>query len=227
MSGLADQFPGFQKGAGGAVAPSDIDLYQQFTFSNIGTSSTAFGTAELTAAGALVITNTMPDYPRNVLFSILGVAGGMGGSATVYGRDRWGNTISEGFNVGSANAGGSVAGTRIFARVTSATLDSIDGLGGTAVGTTRIGYAIGTSATLKMWLGLPTKIAAVSDVKHLNYVKNFVPTPLLGGTLDSTVVSTAYHAIGGTEIAGSVHTYSVMYKSTYDNSGKANLSQLA
>lgn len=227
MSALGDHFPAFQKGAGGAVSPADMDEYKQFVFSNIGTSSTAFATAELTAAGALVFDNTQLDYPRNLLFSILGVAGGMGGSAVVNGVDRWGNTIQESFNVGSANAGGSVAGTHIFARVTSGSLVSIDGLGGTAVGTTRIGYAIGTAATLKMWLGLPTKIGSTADVKMLSYVKNFVPTALNGGTLTTAMINATYHAVGGTEIAGSAHTYSVLYKSTYDGIGKANLAQLA
>lgn len=226
MSGLGDSQPAFMKGAGGAVAPSDIDFYQQFVFYNIGTSSTSLGTAELTAAGAFVFDNVQLDYPRNVLFSILGVAGGMGGVATLRGYDRWGNAISETFTVGSANGGGSVAGTRIFTKVSSATLDSIDGLGGTAVGTARFGYAIGTASTLKMWLGLPTKIGGTGDVKMITYVKNFVSTPVAGGTIGSSQVNATYHAIGGTEIAGSAHTYAVLYKPTYDNSGKANLSNL-
>jgi hypothetical protein len=225
MSGLGERFPEFQA-AGHRVAPRDMDAYQQFVYYNIGTSSTALGTAELTAAGAIVFDNVQLDYPRNVLFSILGVAGGMGGSAVLNGVDRWGNSIQETFNVGSANAGGSVAGTKIFTKVTSGSLVSIDGLGGTAVGTTRFGYAIGTAATLKMWLGLPTKIGGTGDVKMISYVKNFVSTPVAGGTIGTNQVNATYHAIGGTEIAGSAHTYSVLFRSTYDNVGNGNLANL-
>ena len=224
MSALGDHFPAFQKGAGGAVSPADQDEYKQFVFANIATG--ALGTRTNAAAGAFVFDNVLLDYPRNIHLIMLGEAAGMGGSAIVYGVDRWGNAINETFTIGSANGGGTVAGTRIFTKITSGSITSIDGGGGTAIGTCTIGYAVGTSATAKMWLGLPTKIGGTADVKMLTYIKNFVVTPLGGGTLSTANINATYHAVGGTETAGTAHTYSVLYKSTYDNIGKANLAQL-
>lgn len=224
MSGLGEHDPAFQKDAGGAISPSDVDDYQQFVFANLATG--ALGTSASATTTAMVFDNILLDYPRNVQFIILGESAGMGGSANISGVDRWGGAINESFNIGSADGGGSVAGTQIFTKVTSGSIVAIDGGGGTAVGTASISYAVGTATTLKMWLGLPTKIGATADVKMLTYIKNFVTTALGGGTLDATNIDATYHAVGGTEIVGTSHTYSVLYKSTYDNIGKANLAQL-
>lgn len=227
MSGLGERFPEFQQ-AKHQVAPSEIDRYEQYTIIHPSISATALGTVtSATANPAFVFDNVRPDYPRNVLFSILGVAGGMGGTARVVGKDQFGVTQTETLAVGSANGGGSVAGTVTFAQLTAATLTGIDGLGGTAVGTARLGYAIGTATGLVARFGLPTKIGAIADVKRITYTSQGVGgTALNGGTIDSSLVDLTNHHFKPGRIMAGTEVYALTIKSTFDNLGKPNLTNL-
>jgi hypothetical protein len=223
MSGLKQHFPEFQFGA--RVTPDEIDRYDQYQVINPSISDVWFGTVSAaTANAAYVLTNIRADYPRNVLFVALGVAGGMGGTAVVNGKNQFGEVITETLSFGSAAGGGTVAGTKIFAQVTSATFTPV-GLGGTAVGTAKLGVAIGTSATTAFVLGLPSKIAATTDVKAITWSKEHVSTTLNGGTI-AAYVNTAQHGFTGSAVMGGTEVYTVLFKSTYDNSGKANLAAL-
>lgn len=228
MSGLKQSDYAFSQ-AKQQVTPDEIDRYEQYVISNPSTSATWCGTAAggtASQAKALVIINKNLDFPRNLLYGVVGTAD-MGGSWTVNGKDQFGQVVSETVALGTAAAGTpavAVAGTQIFAQVTSGTFTvAATGVG---AGSARLGVAIGTAATAKYWLGLPSKIGAVADVKTIAWTKEHVQTTMNGGTVDSTLVSTTTHAIAGTGIMGGTESFTVLFKPTHDNAGKANLTSL-
>lgn len=227
MSGLKERHYDLVQG-GIKATPDEIDRYETYVITNPGLGAAALGTVtSATANPAFVFDNIKPDYPRNVLFSILGVSGGVGGTARIVGTDNYGVRQVETLAVGSANGGGTVAGTISYAILTAATLTGIDGLGGTAVGTARLGYAIGTAAGVVARFALPTKIGAITDVKRITYTSQGVGgTALNGGTIAAANVGlTNQEFLPGRVMAGT-ETYVITIQSTYDNSGKPRMANL-
>lgn len=228
MSGLKQYNPAFQ-GAKAQVTPDEQDVYIQYVVNNPSISATWAGTCAGGTAGqakALVLINKNLDFPRNLLYGVVGTAD-MGGSWTVNGKDQFGNVIAETVVLGTAAAGtpaAAVAGTKIFAQVTSGTF-TVDAAG-VGNGSARLGVAIGTAATAKYYLGLPTKIAAVGDVKSISWSKELVQTTMNGGSVTSDLVNTTTHSFCGTGIMGGTETFTVLLKPTYDNAGKANMTGL-
>lgn len=196
------------------VSADEMDIVRTYTVFAPSVSATWFGTAASASAVAVGITNVLADYPRNFLFTMLGVAGGMGGTCVVNGKDQFGNTIQETVSFGSAAGGGTVAGTKVFASISSATATPV-GLGGTAVGTVSLGVAIGTAVGVAHKFGLPDKLGRAADVKGITWVTTNTPTALLGGTV-STLVDSTYSAFSGTQIlASGLDRFVVRYKSSY------------
>jgi hypothetical protein len=221
MSGLKEHNYEFVQ-SGSKVSPDEIDQYTQYVIQNPSVSNSFFGTVESASAAAFVLGQTRADYPRNVLLTINGVAGGMGGTATVNGVDFQGNTITETLGFATAAAGGTVAGTKIFARVTSATVTPV-GLGGTAVGSAKLGVAIGTSATLAHLFGFPDLIGGTTDLKSMNWINN--GTINVYGT-PSTRVTLASNAFSGTATVAITDSYNVTYKTTKDLANRGNQTNL-
>lgn len=213
--------------SGNKVTPDEIDSYSQYVVSNLSVSATWVGTAAGGTSGqakALVLINKNLDYPRNLLYGVVGTAD-IGGTWVINGKDQFGVSITETVGSGTAAAGTpafAVAGTKIFSQVTSGTF-TVAGVGS---GSARIGVAIGTAATAKYYLGLPDKIAAVTDVKSISWSKELVQTTLNGGTVDSTLVGTTYSTFNGSAIMGGTETFTVLYKTTADLSGTANQASL-
>lgn len=224
MSGLKEnvQYGAGQYGA--QVTPDEIDRFEYYNIVHPSLSVSAIGTVSSASTAAFVLDNIRPDYPRTLAVSILGVAGGMGGTVTVNGYDHFGGTQTETVGFASANGGGTVATTKVFSRVVSAVTTGLDGLGGTAVGTARIGYEFGTAANRVAKFGLPVKIAAVSDVRNITFTSQGVGgTALNGGTIAAANVDITDSSFKpGRIVAGTEH-YIIKIKSTYDNSGKPNL----
>jgi hypothetical protein len=229
MSGLGELggLPGFNL-AGQQVQPRDIDQYLQYLIVHPGLTTTALGTVETAAAGsAVVFSNVVPDYPRNVLVTILGVAGGMGGTVTIAGKNQFGGTQTETIGFASAAGGGTAAGTKIFGFVNRGTVNGLDGLGGTAVGSVKLGYAVGTAAGIIAKFGLPIKIQATTDVKNIALSGQGVGgTAINGGTYGTALVDTTNHAFAPSTIVGGSQIYSITIKSTFDNAGKAPIAGL-
>lgn len=202
------------------MTPDEIDRYEQYAVVNPSISATWVGTAAGTTSGGikpLVLINKNLDYPRNLLYSVVGTAD-IGGTWTVNGKDQFGVSITETVGSGTVAQGTpafAIAGTKIFAQVTSGSVT----IAGTGIGSARIGVAIGTSATAKAYLGLPSKIGAVSDVKSISWSKENVQTTLNGGTVDSTLVNTSTHSFCGSAIMGGTESFVVLYRPTIDLSG--------
>jgi len=186
-------------------------------------SASFIGTVNATGADDFVIDQTKCDYPRTLLLTITGVAGGMGGTATITGTDQFGVAQSETLGFGSAANGGTIAGTKIFDTVSAATVDGLDGVGGTAIGTASIGFAIGTAANLVAKFGLPDRIGAVSDVKKIIWNDNGTIKGVNGGTVSSTYVDTAKHSFNIGEVVAAADDFYVEYISTYDGENDVNV----
>lgn len=215
--------------SGNQATPDELDRYEQYVVINPSVSATWVGTAAggtSTEAKALVLINKNLDYPRNLLYGMVGTADN-GGTWVVNGKNQFGEVIQETVGNGTAAAGTpafAVAGTKIFAQVTSGTFTVATG--GVGLGSARLGVAIGTGATTKAYLGLPSKIGAVTDVKMISWSKEHVQTTLNGGTVTSSFVSTANHAINGSAIMGGTETFVVLFKPTADLSGTVNQASL-
>lgn len=225
MSGLGERFPEFQA-AGHQVAPNEIDRYEYVHTGILSTSATWVGTAAGGTAGvnsALVLINTLTDYPRNLLYSSVGT-NDHGGTWTVNGFNQFGDPITEVVGNGTVAAGTPAwqrAGTAIFSKVTSGTYVGA----GVGLGSARLGVAVGTAGTLAFKLGLLTKIASTADVKHITWIKENVVTTLGGGSIGSYVDATN-HAFTGTAIMGGTEEYKVILKPSWSNLQKTNLAKL-
>lgn len=224
MSGLKDNFPGvFNKTgtSGWQVSPDEIDMDHQYVIMNPSVSATYFGTVSSASAAALVLDQTRADYPRNVLVTALGVAGGMGGTAVVNGKNQFGETIQESIGFGSAAGGGTTAGTKVFAQVTSGTFTP-QGLGGTAIATVSLGVVIGT--VMLPTFGLPARLGGTSDIKAVTWLDADV----------SKMTNAASHAKVDRsaitiEVAGGIaaaDSFMVYYRPTFNSAGSAKTAKL-
>lgn len=229
MSGLGEigGLPGFVNG-GQQVQPSDLDQYSVINTGILSTSTTWVGTAAggtSTQAKDLVIINKLLDHPRNLLYSCVGTAD-MGGTWVINGKDQFGQTVSETVANGTVAAGTpafAVAGTKIFAEITSGTFTVTTGAVG--IGSARVGVAVGTAGTTAFKLGLLTKIASTADVKSVTWIKENVVTTLNGGTIGA-FVDTTNHAFSGSAIMAGTESYKVVLKPTFSNLNKVNLAAL-
>ena len=158
MSGLGEHDPAFQQSAGGVVAPSDIDRYEVYQILGPMIGTFAWGTITGTNAQTKTLTldQVQADYPRNVEVKLLPASGSVsGGTFTVNGKNQFGETISEEFAIGTAANGGTVIGTKIFAKFTS--VAGTMGTGDAGASTVTL-YPASTGTTALF--GLPTMIAS-------------------------------------------------------------------
>ena len=192
-----------------AVVPDEIDRYEVFSIEPAisATFLASAGTAGTASAIAMVITNRTPDWPRNINFALAGTGVGMAGTLDVNGRDQFGASQSESLGFGSADNGGTVVGSRVFAEITSGTLRY-----GTAVGngTPAIGFVPGTGCLL----GLPVKIAGTTDVVWLGMNAGTGPITYNGGTVAGFVNSTV-HAVRPAAAINGTSVISVWVKPSY------------
>ena len=220
---LSKHDPSFQF-SGNLVDPNEIDRYETYPIIKPSASLTFFGTAEdATGTGALTIDQGRADYPRNLRLGITGVAGGMGGTVAVVGKDQFGSAITESIGFGSAAGGGTAQGSLVFAEVTSAAVTGLAGLGGTAIGTIQLGAAISTSgdATTAKF-GLPVKIGGTTDVKRATWIDN--GTAKMEAT--SSRADAALHAWKPTNTVAAADDYILTIAPTFRNTSEVRMSNL-
>lgn len=206
------------------VTPDELDLRLQYTVMNPTVSaswlSSGLGTGDVSVA--LTMTQTKMDYPRNALLTITGAAAGVGGTVNLVGTDQFGKSQTESFGFGSANGGGTIAGTKIFDTVTAGTV-TIDAAGGTGVGTISLGAAIGTGSGVEAWFGLPVKVKSTSDVKRIMWNDAGTMKGVNGGTVSSTYVNTTTHAFRHNEIVAAADSINVEVLTTYNSENDVNV----
>lgn len=205
-----------------AITPDEIDRYETYTIVNPTISSTWFGTCPIagtSATGTLVLVNAIADYPRNLRYIVNGTGANMAGTWIVSGKDQFGNLISETVAIATANNGGTVEGTKIFAQVDGGTFQF-----GTAVGngTTQLGPAItGTTALF----GLPYKLGGTTDVKLLTYSTGPGAQTINGGTI-AGFVDSVNHAVKAPVTVTGTYSVHVWAKPTYDNQSSGVMANL-
>lgn len=198
------------------VAPDELDEVKQYIVMNPSVSASYLGTVTSATAAAFVLDSVTCDYPRTLLLTITGVAGGQGGTAVINGKDQFGNTIQESIGFATANAGGTKAGTQIFAKVTSATVTPV-GLGGTAIGTASLGFAIGTAASAVAEFGIPDKLGALTDVKVILWNDADVMKAVNGGTVTTTYVNLTKSSFNIGQIVAAADSFIIRYRSTFSS----------
>ncbi len=214
MAGLKTSVPALGH-AKQKISPDEMDIYFKEVVLHPAVSTTFFGTvAPGTVAGPVVITNRYADNSRNVLFSIVGPAGGVGGTMVVYGRDQFGGTINETIAIASANGGGSASGSLIFAEVGTAQYypNGVDN-----TGTPRLGVAIGTAAGVAHRFGILNKLGGTTDVKRITYINNGTSTCIAS---PQAQVDATGNYFSGTAVVQVTDSYVVLYKPTRDLSSQ-------
>lgn len=226
MSGLGEHFPEFQTGDA-QVQSADIDRYGLYQIIAPMMGTFAWGTTTGTNAQTKTLTfdQVLPDYPRNVEMKLLPASGSVaGGTFTLYGKNQFGEVISETFSVGTAANGGTAVGTKIFAYFGSCA--GTIGTGDAGASTVTI-YPASTGTTALF--GLPTKIASTLDVKLMSFGSTGVAKAVNGGTIGS-FVDTVNHAIKApntiTTPAGNLTWINVWYKSSWRNEFKTKVAGL-
>jgi hypothetical protein len=205
------------------LSPDEFDYDMQYTIQYPDVGTARLGTVNVTADGLGTFTVGQPflDAPRTVTLSILGVAGGMGGTATVTGKDQFGNAVSEALGFATAAGGGTAQGTKVFAKVSTAIVN-IAGLGGTAIGSCYLGYPLGDVA---MTLGLPVRLGGTSDLKRVTWHDAGVSKALTvgtGGTIGTAVAGTAMSSVTLTGLGGfaTADSYTFVFRSSYPTESK-------
>jgi hypothetical protein len=229
MSGLGELggLPGFVSVGGMDVAQSDIDQYVDITVQNpvvdgswIGTCS---GTA--TAATAIVKKNILMDWPRNALYAVNGITNGTyGGTITASWLDQFGQAVTEKVAIGTAVNGGTTFGTAIVHKFLGGTYQAVASAG-TFIGTFSVG--VGTTAgTAGNYFGLLSKLGGTSDLKHVRWTNNGTTTSIGGGSLIGSLVNLTTHSFQGTSGVAITDSYTVVFKPSYDNTGKGTMTSL-
>lgn len=207
------------RNAGYKVGADEMDVTRQYIIQHPSIDPVWFGTAvgTQTQVKAIGLINTNADYPRNAVYAMAAAAGSVSaGTFTVNGKDQFGISKTESVTIAPATGGGTVAGTQIWAKITSGTVNI--GTGDPGNGSARIGVAIGTAAGLVHWFGLPDKIGSTADVKFFNWVNNGTQTTFNSGTIGpnlKTNSGTPSNAFQGTAIIAVTDRFSVTYKSSF------------
>ncbi len=203
--------------AGNKVTPDELGFDQMYYVINPSIDTVWVGTTAIGGTAisrALVITNALLDYPRNLQMGVQGT-NAMSGTWVVNGYDQFGNVIQESGTCTSSTAGGTVQGTKVFAEVTSGTFNFSAGSVGN--GTPRLG--VGTSGTTALF-GLPAKLASTTDVKMISGAFAGVGTSTSGTFISGSAVAknvdTGVHAImAPQDIVAGTTIYAIRYRPTY------------
>lgn len=208
------------RSAGFKVSPDEMDMVvnYQVHLPTIGT--TYIGTTPVggtTSTQAVVLKNTFPDYPRNILYAVAG-SNTLGGTWTLNGKDQFGTTIQEIVVIPLTSNGGTQSGTKIFGQITSGTFSFLTG-GSVGNGTPHLGLAYGTGSGNVNKFGLPVKLGAYTDVKSITWIDNATVTTFNGGTLGTAItngnIDVTNSSFSGTKVVAATDKFIVNVRSSY------------
>lgn len=182
---------------------------QQYIIAKPGVSATAVVNAADISGGAVAaatIARTRLDYPRNLLYTLSDAASDtLEAIFVVTGTDQFDNTVTETVTV-DFNVAATWAGTQIFKTITSV---SITPTNEAASDTASVGYAIAADVAS---FGLPEAIAAVTDVKNVNWLDNGVTKTQ---NIDSTSVVVERSCFRPEQTVEVIDDYIITYKTSY------------
>lgn len=230
MSGLKQRVMGLQPGMGVKISPDEIDRYEWFEVVNPSIDAQWFGTVAGTQTQnkALVLINPLADYSRNVRIAYTGASGSvvnLASGSIVY-KNQFGVSGTETYAGTPAANGGTIIGTAVMAEVVSGTFTF--GTGDPGSGTIQVG--VGTAGTTTVF-GLPTKIAATSDIKRIRGSFNGVGTQTAGtfvfGGTPSSAAATAVHGFKAPrDVPAGTCVYNILFKPSYDASNETDIANL-
>jgi hypothetical protein len=228
LAGLKDNFPAVVQGGsqtGWKVTPDEIDQDQSYLILHPSVATDWFGTSINAAAVALVEnTSAYADYPRNLLLTITGVAGGIGGTLNgLKYTDQFGGTVSETLGAATAASSVTVTGTGVCAKIVNLGTFTPAGLGGTAIATVALGFAIATTSASPVF-GLPAKLGGTNDIKRVTWDDAGTPKAVVTTPAGAAVVTKSAVRI---EVSGGIavaDAFNVVYRSSYNSHGVAQIS---
>lgn len=188
------------------ISPAKLDRYEQYCVIKPSESATWFVDTEDISGGdvaAASIANARADYPRNLLLTSTEDSGSdLAVTATVTGKDQFGQTISE--ELSTTGGTGTAAGSKIFASVSSVAFDVTSGA---TSDTASIGYVKANSDTAK--IGLPAKIGSTDDIKAVTWIDNGTAKmeAIASGDIDTT-----YHAYQPNQDIAAADDYIILFK---------------
>lgn len=157
---------------------------------------------------AATLVRTILDYPRNLLCTLVDAASDtLEAVFTIVGTDQFGEVVTEEITV-DYDAAATTAGTQIFATITSVAIATTNEA---ASDTASVGIAIAADVAS---FGLPAKLAAVTDVKGVNWIDDGTSKTQ---NIDSTSVVVTRSCFRPEQTVALADDYVIMYKSTADN----------
>lgn len=146
------------------------------------------------------------DYPRNLLYTLTDASGTtLEGTFTVTGTDQYGEAATETVTV-DVSTSATMPGTQIFATITAV---AISGVANEAASDTA---SVGVNITADVAsFGLPSPIAAVTDVKNVNWIDNGTSKTQ---NIDATSVVVARDCFRPEQTVAAADDYVITYEST-------------
>lgn len=183
---------------------------QQYIISKPSASATFVVNAASVASGAVAsatIARAVLDYPRNLIYTLVDNASDtLSAVFVVTGTDQFNQTVSETVTV-DYDASATTNGTQVFKTITNV---SITPTNQAASDTASVGVAIAADVAS---FGLPDKIAAVTDVKNVNWIDAGTSK---AQNIDATSVSVTKSSFQPEQTVDAGDDYVVTYKSTFE-----------
>lgn len=146
------------------------------------------------------------DYPRNLLYTLSDNASDtLEATFTVTGTDQFGETVTETVTV-DYDASATGAGTQIFSTITSVAISGVDNEA--ASDTASVGVAVAADVAS---FGLPDPIAAITDVKAVNWIDDGASKTQ---NIDATSISLTQNAFKPEQTVAAADDYVILYEST-------------
>lgn len=192
------------------ISSTKLRARQQYVILKPDVATNSIVNAEDISAGtvsAATLVKTELDYPRNLLYTLADNASDTLEAVFVTtGTDQFGNVVTETVTV-DYDASATGAGSQIFATITSI---SITPTNQAASDTASVGVSITADVAS---FGLPDEIAAVTDVKAINFINNGVTEMQ---NIDSTSVVVGRNCFRPEQTVAVEDDYVIFYKSTFE-----------
>ena len=191
------------------ISSLKLNREQQYVILKPSVSATAVVNAEDISGGAVAaatIARARCDYPRNLFYTLVDNASDtLEAVFVVTGTNQFDEVVTETVTV-DYNVSATQAGTQIFKTITSVKITPTNQA---ASDTASVGYSIVANVAS---FGLPERIAAITDVKNVNWVDNGVSKQ---ETITATSTVLARHCYRPGQTVEVIDDYIITYKTSY------------